>query len=71
MNFYTIPLIHCACGKPATCEVQGTGNVKYDTCCDECGVRRVEELRAYWNSQSQEVQTDHIHIPGLRDLFKD
>ena len=44
MHFYTVALPRCRCGKPATVEVQGTGNVRYDRCCDACGKRKVKEL---------------------------
>jgi hypothetical protein len=44
MHFYTRQLPHCRCGKPASYEVLGTGNVRYDFVCSGCERKRLREL---------------------------
>jgi len=43
-RFYLRSLPRCDCGRPATHEVLGVGNVRYGHVCDRCGKRRVREL---------------------------
>lgn len=57
-HFYKSALRRCACGKPATCEVLGPRNERYDTCCERCGDRRVRELMAYWNRPEAAAPTE-------------
>ena len=44
MHFYLWGLERCPCGKPATQQVMGSGNVPYGKYCDPCAKRRLKEL---------------------------
>ena len=44
MQFYSIGLPKCRCGRPASYRILGTGNVPYDHVCERHLVPRIREL---------------------------
>jgi len=56
-RFYLRSLPRCGCGRPATHEVLGVGNVRYGHVCDRCGKRRVRELERAHATPNQPAPT--------------
>lgn len=44
VHFYSIPLLRCACGKPATQDIRNRFNARYGCYCDKCSKRKLPEL---------------------------
>lgn len=59
IQFYTRGLTRCQCGKPATVEVMGTGNVRYATCCDRCAKKKIRELERRYNAVGRGKEASH------------